>query len=371
MNALHLWIFSCTSAQIDSSTESEISDDTTIHPIDETLPHRYVLSSMLYLNHSGKLFLFDQETESIIWELQNPDDPVWLDAYISPDGSLIYHNVVDVKAHDPEKSEIRSILPSGEMIASIPTPGAHHSFVLFGDGFATITTEFRQHPDYGTVAGDRITFHSEGPTTTILSSFSVLEPSPLTTMWDFGHFEDAKDWTHANALRWYPEKDRFVLCLPGINAIWLFDGAGTMKAVYLGLGMEAEPYKQGIAYRNEPYPIYEGGIFDMPHGASMDTNGVVWVLSNGLGGQTISYAQGYTIENDALVLLENIPARNPSAHSAGLGSVVHDRDGSLIINWGIYGQIEKRSPERENLWLLESNLQEVYGFSSLFDEWNP
>ena len=371
MNVAFLGFISCTSTQIDSSVETTIPEDSGLHTIDDNTPHRFVLSSMLYLNRSGKLFLFDQNTEEVVWELQNPDDPVWLDAYISSDGTTIYHNVVDVKGHDSEKSEIRTIAPSGEIIDSIPTPGAHHSFVLYDNGFATITTEFRTHPAYGKVAGDRITFHSDGPTTTILSSFSVLDPAPLTTMWDFGHFEDAKDWTHANALRWYPQQDRFVLCLPGINAIWLFDSTGTMKAVYLGLGMEAEPYTQGIAYQNEPYPIYEGGTFDMPHGASMDTNGVVWVLSNGLGGQTISYAQGYAIENNSLVLKENIPARNPNAHSAGLGSVIHDRDGSLIINWGIYGQIDKRSPQREEQWLLESNLQEVYGFSSLFDEWNP
>jgi hypothetical protein len=326
---------------------------------------------MLFLNRSGKLFLYDQEEEETIWELNNPEDPVWLDAHISDDGTLIYHNVVDVKAHDPSLSEIRTIRPSGEIVDSISTPGAHHSFVLFQEGFATITTEFRQHPEYGMVAGDRISYHHVGPSNSILSTFSVLDPEPLTSMWDFGHFEDAKDWTHANALRWYPQQDRFILTLPGINAIWLFDGSGIMKAAYLGKDISAAPYEQGLAYQESPYPIYEGGTFDMPHGASLDEDGTVWVLSNGLGGQTISYAEGYVVENDSLMQIVQLPARNPNAHSAGLGSVVRDRDGSTIINWGIYGQIELRDSDGEHQWLIESNLQEVYGFSSLFDVWNP
>ena len=370
MNSFLPTFFSCTGTHLDSSEIIAPQEDSAVFISNDT-PHRYILSSMLYLNRSGKLFIFDQETEEIVWEHHNPDDPVWLDAHIREDGQLIYHNVVDVKSHDPEKSEIRTILPSGEIIDSISTPGAHHSFVPFEDGFATITTEFRQHPTYGKIAGDRITFHSEGPTTTILSTFSVLEPAPLTTMWDFGHFDDAKDWTHANALRWYPEQDRFVLCLPGINAIWLFDHRGTIKAVLLGLGMEAKPYQEGLAYQESPYLIYEGASFDMPHGATMDQNGVVWVLSNGLGGQTISYAQGYAIGNDVLTQVADVSARNPNAHSAGLGSVVRDRDGSLIINWGIYGQIEKRTSDGAESWLLESNIQEVFGFSAVFDTWNP
>jgi len=326
---------------------------------------------MLYLNRSGKLFLFDQETEQIIWELPNPEDPVWLDAFISADGQYIHHNIVDTKGHDPSLSKIRTILPSGEVIEEISTPGAHHSFVLFQEGFVTITTEFRQSESYGKVAGDRIVYHRNGLNDTILSTFFVLDPQPLTNMWDHGHFENAKDWTHANALRWYPEQNRFILTIPGINAIWLFDQEGQMQAAILGQNMSAEPYYQGLAYQQNPYPVYEGGTFDMPHGASLDEEGNIWVLSNGLGGQTISYAEGYTLDADSLISIARIPPRNPQAHSPGLGSVVCDRDGSIIINWGIYGQIENRHLDGSEGWLMESNLQEVYGFSNLFAVWDP
>ena len=171
-------IFGCSSSMVDTAED-----------ILEMTSHRYVLSSMMYLNRSGKLFLFDQEKEEIVWELHNPDDPVWLDAVVSDDGTMIFHNVVDVKNHDPNVSEIRTIRPSGEIIDRISTPGAHHSFALYKDGFATITTEIREHPDYGKVAGDRVSYHHLGPSSTILSTFGVLNPEPVTNMWDFGHFE--------------------------------------------------------------------------------------------------------------------------------------------------------------------------------------
>ena len=135
--------------------------------------------------------------------------------------------------------------------------------------------------------------------------------------------------------------------------------------------MVAAPYYEGLAYQQSPFPVYEGGTFDMPHGASLDEDGNVWVLSNGLGGQSISYADGYSIENETLVSIAHYSARNPQAHSAGLGSVVRDRDGAVIINWGIYGQIERRNADESEGWLLESNIQEVYGFSNIFHTWNP
>ena len=109
----------------------------------------------------------------------------------------------------------------------------------------------------------------------------------------------------------------------------------------------------------------------MPHGATLDDEGNIWVLSNGVGGQTPSYFEGYRVQEEELNRFVQFGPQTEGAHSAGLGSVIRSNDGALIVNWGIYGQIEERDLEGNTKWLIESNLQEVYGFSRVFAKWNP
>ncbi|MEC7986159.1 MAG: aryl-sulfate sulfotransferase [Myxococcota bacterium] len=362
-----IYLLSC---QPSTPISTEIHNDSA-SPIvveeDASEEENLIISSLLYLNRSGRLFIYDRILEEEIWTLSNPEDPVWLDAHLSPDGNHIYHNVVDVRDHNPSLSEIRKIDFEGNIVSRTPTPWAHHAFDLVGEELVSIVTEFRQHAEHGKVAGDRIVLYRDGQEETILSTFSILNPMPLTPMWDFGHFEDAHDWTHANAIRWYEEVELFLITLPGINAVWSFGMDGYIDTVYLGKGMQKEPYLNGIQYQERPFSIYEGGSFDMPHGATLDRDGTMWVLSNGLGGQTPSFAEGYVIENDALVLKHQLSPPVENAHSAGLGSVLRlDSSPNVIINWGIYGLIEEKAPNtEETIWQVESNLQEVYGFSNV------
>ncbi len=351
------------------TTITEEKNSTTGNPIGEESSKRFVINSMLYLNRSGRLSIYDRDTNQEVWYLDNPNDPVWPDARMSENGDVLYHNIVDVKEHDPTRSFVVGVDFAGNVISETYTEGAHHSFDILSDGsIVTIVSEIRETDSYGKVAGDRVVVYKDGQAQTILSAFSVLSVQPLTDMWNFGYFPDAHDWTHANWIRWYPNHESYLLTVPGVNAIWQFDADGKMQAAYLGLGMEAQPYQQGQQYQDNPFDIYEGGTFDMPHGATLDSSGRLWVLSNGLG-QVPSYAHGYQVINGTLTLIEEIAPEIEDAHSAGLGSVEYiEANDSVLINWGILGIVEEVDMTEQRLWGIQSNIQEVYGGSSTFDD---
>ena len=331
---------------------------------------RFVLSTQMLLNRSGRLFVYDREQREEVWSLENPGDPVWPDARLSPDGRRIWHNVADVRNHDSSLSEIVSVDVTGAVDERYQVDGAHHSFDFLGDGrIVTLVTEYRTFEEHGKVAGDRVAVLEDGMVSTLFSAFSVLEPEPVTDMWDFGHFEDAKDWTHADCIRWNEDLGRILVTVPGLNALWSLDSEGSLKAVYLGAGMEREPYENGPLYAEQPFEIYEGGLFDMPHGATLDSEGNIWVLSNGLGGQSRSFAEGYRPDGEGLELIAQIPPPVEGAHSAGLGGVVRlPGEDRAVINWGILGIIEEAGLDASRHWSVEGGLQEVYGNSTVFDD---
>ena len=334
--------------------------------IPDSSEQHFVLSSMLYLNKKGRLFLWDKQRQEERWRLENPNDPVWQDMRFSLDAKSLWHNETDVVDHDPMRSFLVQVNAAGEELQRWATPGTHHSFDLIEeDLLVSLEHDIRVVEPHGKVAGDSIVLYRNGEREQLLSAFDVLEAAPVTQMWNNGFLPDAKDWTHANAVRWLPEQEELLVTLPGLNALWLLSLDGTLTGVCLGKGVDAEPYRQHPYWQQNPFPIWEGGSFDLPHGASMDSEGRIWVLSNGLGNDSDSLAQGWERIGDRLELLFEAPIPIEGAHSAGLGSVEYQPSSdSVLINWGILGVMEER--DRDSLqqeWLFQSNIQEVLGIS--------
>ena len=352
-----LFFFSCSAPK--TSDTAQISEPTSEQEQQTTTdPPAYILTTQMQLNRAGRLFITDRATGQEVWSVSNLEDPVWPDGRFSDDGNTLWHNVVDVKEHEAFKSRIQARDASGTVIEEFNVSGAHHSFDFKEDGsFYTIQTQYEITEEYGTVAGDKIVKIHSGQIEPFFNIFQWMEPEPLTQMWDFGYFEDAKDWTHANFLRWYKEHDRFLMTIPGINAIWAIDSDGSLKEVYLGAEMSPDPY-DGL-----DITIFEGGFFELPHGATMDWEGNLWVLSSGFGGQTPSFAQGYRPTEQGLELIVSIGPHIEGAHSSGLGSVERLEDDRLLINWGIFGVVEEVDFEGTRYWSVEGGLQEVFGMS--------
>ena len=110
----------------------------------------------------------------------------------------------------------------------------------------------------------------------------------------------------------------------------------------------------------------------MPHGATLDEFGRLWVLSNGLGNDTESVAQGYEIIDGQLELIREIPIPIEGARSAGLGSVEYlEYSDTVLINWGILGVLEEIDQENQPLWQIETALGEVLGMSTTFEQFLP
>ena len=361
------WFFSCQSNVIEDTSESSVEESANIDNTNDV--QRYVLTTLLYLNKRGRLFIYDREAQREVWTLENPNEPVWQDAHISMDGTQIIRNECDVVNHDFEKSYLVTINLNGQEDHRTPAPGSHHSLdIVDEDSLVTIEYDVRNTDLYGKVAGDSLVLYRRGEREELISTFDVLSPSPVTEMWEHGFFPDAHDWTHANAIRWYPQHNIFLWTLPGINAIWNVGMDGQIQQVLLGRFTSKEIYEQGPMYLNAPYDIVDGGSFDMPHGATLDSSGRLWVLSNGLGNDTESVAQGYEIIDNQLQLIREIPVPIDGARSAGLGSVEYlEHSETILINWGILGVLEEIDHHDQPLWQIETALGEVLGMSTTFE----
>jgi hypothetical protein len=363
-------LLSCQTA--DTLVEKPVEDSAVDSIDEETVSQRYVLTTMLYRNKSGQLFVYDRQTYQVIWQLDNPNDVVWQDARVTNQGQNIVHNECDVVDHDFSKAFFVTIDTDGNELQRIAAPATHHSVDIIDEStLVSIEYDVRDTTDYLQVAGDSVVLFKNGQRELLLSTFDVLNPSPITEMWEHGFFPNAYDWTHANSIRWYPEHESLLLTIPGLNSIWRIGLDGMLQEVYLGRFATSEPYEQGNMYQQQPYPIIEGGTFDMPHGATLDSMGRLWVLSNGLGTETESTAQGYEIIEEQLSLFQEIDVPIEGARTAGLGSVeyLEDTEG-VLINWGILGILEEVDSNNQRIWQLETSLGEVLGMSTTFDDFS-
>ena len=184
-------------------------------------------------------FIINRETGEEVWAVENNEDTVWPSAQISPNGRIIWHNVVDIKNHEPFKSKIIARDFDGNITEEYQASGSHHDFSILDDGsIVVIQNQFYETPEYGKVVADKLVVIKDGQIQPFFTITDYIDIQPLTTMWDFGYFEDAKDFTHANALQYYPEHDCLLMTIPGINAIWSISPEGDLNDVYLGADME-------------------------------------------------------------------------------------------------------------------------------------
>ena len=353
------FLFACSSSDI-MKDSSSIEDSSSVEQnIEEDTPHKYVLSTQLFINRSGRLFIVNRETGEEVWSVDNNEDTVWPSAQMSSNGRIVWHNVVDIKNHEPFKSKIMARDFDGNITEEYQASGTHHDFTILDDGsIVAIQNQFYETPDYGKVAADKLVIFKDGQIQPFFTITDYIDIQPLTIMWDFGQFEDAKDFTHANALQYYPEHGCLLLTIPGINAIWSISTEGDLLEVYLGDEMDSSPYDDLQNVR-----VVSGGAFGMPHGATLDSDGNVWVMSNGFGAGVPSYAQGYDVSGDTMELIASISPPVENAHSPGLGSVERLEEDRILINWGIFGVIEEVDFESNRYWSVEAPIQHVYGMS--------
>ena len=118
------------------------------------------------------------------------------------DQQTIWHNVVDVKHHDPMQSELREIDKSGTVLNQISVPGAHHSFDLYPMATLSPSSQSCGYRKPWTGCGRSHRKNIKWRNRNAALKFDVLEAAPMTEMWNHGQFSDAKDWTHANCIRY-------------------------------------------------------------------------------------------------------------------------------------------------------------------------
>jgi hypothetical protein len=276
--------------------------------------------------------------------------PVWI--HHGPEGELssqmdfaqgstdLLFNTFDA-GFDEDTSRVIRVSLEGEVLEEIRTPEGHHSFIELEDGtIAYLEAEFgewfnEEAGELQTVAGDRVTeIDPDGSIRVIFDVWDHLEPE-VNNRWDFSFYDDAKDWTHANSLRHYPERDAYLMSLGNPDIILEIDRAtGTINRQYGGTG---------------GYQFAEGSEnFSFPHGVSYTPDGTMLMTSN-INSQIA--AVEYSIDDEAQLLTEVWShGRDESISALALGFAKRLENGNTLINFGNNGTIREVTADGQVAW---------------------
>ena len=298
----------------------------------------------------SSLNFYSRELRSVVHLLESQDENQFIDAHLQGEEILVLKE--DLRGNGLTQLQILNW--QGEIQANFDLELAHHTIAPYGEKIAYLGAESVQ-------VGENIWVLDEvrwlEPDTqnqgVLLKTTDVLDVDLLEIY--FGNQGEMWDISHANTLRWNEKRQRFVLTFAGINAVWELDASGEVHAVYLGEGASALPYIQGTALL--------GGQFHHPHGACIDENNILWVLSTKDG---VSDVQGYDVSGTELNLVEILPPPYSDFQSLAGGNVMRVDDG-LVVNWGFSGVIEERSDDGASVWQFDSPLGFGMGFANIYN----
>lgn len=322
----------------------------------------YVVTSAISMGEEpNEVAILDRSSGESVWSYQDESGYLVMDAQLNPSGNSLFYFVNDGMGHDGTKSAINEIDSSGNLLEKYSTVDGHHSFDVFLDDsgeriMAYIKAEVREDPDYGPLVGDSvIEVREDGSEETIFSTFDVMIPQPPEGGWATGFYDEGKDWTHSNHLRYQEERGTYIMSMAEQNAVLEFDRNGEMVAAYLGKDTDTSVYKEATYYEENSYPVYTDGDFSYQHAPSFGPDGKLWVFSNhkDLSAETKTYSYTLDEDSESLVLDEEISSPSDLDHSMILGGAMEFTDGSVMINWSTMGILELLNEEREAVWTRE------------------
>lgn len=337
-------------------TEDTVKEDTATT---EAAPDEYLVTSAFDLpEQSSEISIARRDDGTVLWSQEYDTDLLMMDSQMSPAGNSLFYFLNDGMGHDGSRSVIQEIDSAGDVLDEIATPDGHHSFDVFEaeDGSQVISyvkAIVRNDSEFGDLVGDTVVeIDEDGAEHEVLNTFDVLVPAEPETGWMSGFYDEGRDWTHVNHLRWNAERGAYIMSLAEQNAVWEFDRNGRMTAVYLGQYGDRSLYEEGDAFVENSYPIYTGGDFSYQHAPVFNQDGELWLFSNFKDLSEESRAVCYSLNESerTLVEKERILPDDSGAHAAVLGGVLEFGDGSVLVNWGMLGSVESLDEDGDEIW---------------------
>ena len=246
--------------------------------------------------------------------------------------------------------ELVRVTPTGDVVTSVAgSDRSTHDFDELPDGTVAILRSHSQTvPDGRTVYGDRIIeLAPDGTETQVWTVWDWAEHDPEV----FTPEEYGGDWSHANILRYYPDRDAYYVSFRNFSSIWGIDRP--TGDVFWRFGGDTSDYTDSDGSTE---------LTSMQHGFQITGDSIV-VHDNGTRETLTTRAVAYTLDPDhglATRTLEYIP--DPPYFNYALGDVVHHPDGNTLLALSMGGLVHEISPDGELLWDLSVELGSGIGY---------
>lgn len=318
-------------------------------PMPERLEDPLVLAAAI--SRENWIFILDRDAE-IRWYYAIPEGYLALHIEMALEGGSMLFNL-NHNDRTQDRSSIMRVSADGEVIENVITPRAHHTFTQAGEGvlaFPAITVQ-----DAGInerVVGDIVLERSpDGELRQVFNCFNHL----VVNFEDQAPFyPQGYDWTHANSLRYYPDRGTYLFSLANIDTVIEFDPE-TQEPLMM-LGKEGsyifDPPEAQFDFQHDVHWLDDDHIllFDSPqfstgHARALElsidqTDQVATQVWEGDGGRQIQIT--------------------------ALGSVDRLNNGDTLTSWGAAGELIQMDPEGEVAWKLVSSLGSGFTTAQIF-----
>jgi len=236
--------------------------------------------------------------------------------------------------HSIDDGEIYVVDLGGVIAQQEAVSGIHHTFGVHPDeGIASFSTEIRDVPTYGNVAGDRlIALDADGEQAVLFDAWSELVVEQGDE-WNSGFFPGAYDWTHMNGATWHPDRNSWVVSLNGPEDVIEVDGdSGEVLDLF----------------------SLDDARYEPPTAAITDPHGPDWTLDGDLllfGGNDVeSWCSAYDVSEDGVLEETWTHGRGEGLWGLALGEARQLTDGNVLCNFGTAGVVREITPEGQVAW---------------------
>jgi len=244
---------------------------------------------------------------------------------------------------------------SGE--EKIEADGAHHDFVELPDGrLAYLAVDIRSVDGvFELVQGDRIMEVSPDGSD-IRQVWSVWDDFDF--LGSVGSPEEVIDWSHANAIDFYPEIDAYAVSLLNLGVIVVVDRETGELMWQLG-GDDSDFTLE---------PSSDARQFGFQHQFELLGNSLL-VFDNGSPQEYHSLAVEYALDLEAASAERTWSySMDPPVYCPCLGDVHRFPNGNTLVTWSTAGVIEEVSPQGEVAWRLGVEMGTGFGYTTFIDD---